>query len=100
MGKPQPCTQGSGFALVSKGLRGRFFPTCQPYGWAFLFLASLFASPPYGTQRVDFAVLWGAGFTPEPRQVVVSFHCSHISFALPDPIQGHIATSLRTDDLF
>ena len=66
VGKPQPCTQGSGFALVSKGLRGRFFPTCQPYGWAFLFLASLFASPPYGTQRVDFAVLWGAGFTLNP----------------------------------
>ena len=34
--------------------------------WAFLFLASLFASPPYGTQRVDFAVLWGAGFTLNP----------------------------------
>ena len=42
----------------------------------------------------------GRRLYPEPRQVVVSFHCSHISFALPDPIQGQIATSLRTDDLF
>ena len=42
----------------------------------------------------------GRRLYPEPRQVVVSFHCSHISFALPDPIQGHSATSLRTDDLF
>lgn len=42
----------------------------------------------------------GRRLYPEPRQVVVSFHCSHISFALPDPIQGQSATSLRTDDLF
>lgn len=32
-------------------------------------------------------------------QLVVSF-LRPISFALPDPIQGQSATSLRTDDLF
>ena len=30
----------------------------------------------------------------------VALFSSRISFALPDPIQGHSATSLRTDDLF
>lgn len=42
----------------------------------------------------------GRRLYPDSRQVVVSSHCSHISFALPDPIQGQSATSLRTDDLF
>ena len=42
----------------------------------------------------------GRRLYPDSRQVVVAFHCSHISFALPNPIQGQSATSLRTDDLF
>ena len=34
------------------------------------------------------------------ESLAVALFSSRISFALPDPIQGHSATSLRTDDLF
>ena len=35
-----------------------YFATLSNGSWAFFVLASLFASPPYRTQRMDFAVQW------------------------------------------
>lgn len=45
-------------------------------------------------------MLWGSGVTLGPGRRLFPSTCSHISFALPDPIQGQSATSLHTDDLF
>lgn len=56
----------SGFATRENGFAG----LTAPVGVALLLVSFLGgtepASPPYGTQRLDFAVLWGAGFTLNP----------------------------------
>ena len=56
----------SGFGPRLKALAG----LTAPVGVALLLVSFLGgtepASPPYGTQRVDFAVLWGTGITLNP----------------------------------
>jgi hypothetical protein len=70
--KPQPCKQGFGLN-----------PGCAPGGGASALgvfaLGLLYASPPYGTQRMDFA--W-------PFDVPVA-----------DPIRGRAVLTRATDDL-
>ena len=112
-GFPHRPKLGSAFARKTKALArkalvlpfvgmapfGRFFPACQRVR------AGLFCSwhPCLPHRRMEpsgwISQCCGTKLSPDSRQVVVSFHCSHISFALPDPVQGQSATSLRTDDL-